>query len=95
MARDSAFAGAVKGHQPFLIEACARGSRICESAAMRREFAGSWASSYGLPQSSRYAVRLCSGYRDALDAYRDIVADFTEVEQAQPLHANAERIFRI
>ena len=39
--------------------------------------------------------RLCSGYGDALDASRDTIADFTEVEQAQLLHTNAERTFRI
>lgn len=39
--------------------------------------------------------RLYSSYGDVVDAYAEIIADFTEAEQTALFSANAERIFRI
>jgi predicted TIM-barrel fold metal-dependent hydrolase len=39
--------------------------------------------------------RLYSSYGDVVDAYAEIVADFTPAEQEALFSANAERIFRI
>jgi predicted TIM-barrel fold metal-dependent hydrolase len=39
--------------------------------------------------------RLYSSYRDVVDAYREIVADFTADEQAALFSVNAERVFRL
>jgi predicted TIM-barrel fold metal-dependent hydrolase len=39
--------------------------------------------------------RLYSSYPDVLDAYQEIIKDFSEDEQVALFSANAERIFRI